>query len=154
MSSKKAAFVVLGCLIAVAGMFVVWPFYPVAHLDVVYPSHNTLFPPDITAPTFVWQDSVQCEFWTVKIACQNDKYNIEVQTSEQKWIPDFHHWESIKEATLEKPATPLCLAVKDDLIAYRAWGPRRMSCWHQWSTSDSSSSGDTTTFTRPISSAS
>ena len=72
MSLKIEVTLVLSVVVLVAaGLFLFRPFDSVVELNVIYPFDNTLFPPDITAPTFLWQDSLQCDYWTVEIDCQD-----------------------------------------------------------------------------------
>jgi len=43
------------------------------NLSVTYPANNTVFPPEIIAPTFVWKDEIDgVERWLVSISC-NEK---------------------------------------------------------------------------------
>jgi len=76
------------------------------------PLNETLFPPDIVAPTFRWEDdSSGVDTWLVTIQFQDDKDPIRATTSESTWTPDPEQWEVIKTRSLEKDAHVMVLGV-------------------------------------------
>jgi hypothetical protein len=43
------------------------------HLDITYPLDETLFPPDIVAPTFLWSDDTEgVEQWQIVLQFDGD----------------------------------------------------------------------------------
>ena len=81
-------------------------------LMIQYPLNETLFPPDIVAPTFRWEDdSSGVDTWLVTIQFQDDKDPIRATTSESTWTPDPEQWEVIKTRSLEKDAHVMVLGV-------------------------------------------
>ena len=75
------------------------------NLTIHYPLDETLFPPDIVAPTFRWEDDDSgADTWLITITFQDDKDRINVITRESKWTPEPEQWETIKTRSLEKDA--------------------------------------------------
>jgi tetratricopeptide (TPR) repeat protein len=74
-------------------------------LTIDYPLDETLFPTDIVAPTFHWEDGDSgADTWLITITFQDDKDRINALTNEPKWTPEPEQWEAIKTRSLEKDA--------------------------------------------------
>ncbi len=77
-------------------------------LTIGYPQDETLFPPDIAAPTFTWKDrSEKSDTWLVSVRFQDDgdgKSAIHHMADEPSWTPARDQWETIKKKSLEKKA--------------------------------------------------
>ena len=81
-------------------------------LSIQYPLNETLFPPDIVAPTFRWDDEESgADTWLVTIRFQDDKDRISTLRGEPEWTPDPGQWESIKRRSLEKDAEVIILGI-------------------------------------------
>ncbi|MEJ2703753.1 MAG: tetratricopeptide repeat protein, partial [Sedimentisphaerales bacterium] len=66
---------------------------------------ETLFPPEITAPTFRWEDSdSDADTWLVTIAFEDGKDRINALAREPHWTPDSEQWEVIKMRSVAKDA--------------------------------------------------
>ncbi len=102
-----------------------------ANLTIDYPLEGSIFPPEITPPTFLWHDASETVArWvvTVSFAGLPDKIRIEVrgelmqvgendpdagtpaeltpeQASTRTWKPDAETWEKIKRLNVKSPAT-------------------------------------------------
>ena len=106
-----------------------------AAIAIDYPADGSLFPPEITPPTFLWRDAAaNSESWTIDIAFRDGAPGIHVKsagepmhigdidpeavssnneppklTKEQAaahtWTPDAGIWEAIKKRSVESPAT-------------------------------------------------
>ena len=81
-----------------------------ANLTIQYPLNETLFPPEIVAPTFRWEDD-GADAWLVTITFQDDTNPVTLTTEEPKWTPDPNQWETIKRQSLEKDAEVMVLGV-------------------------------------------
>jgi len=66
-------------------------------IDMIYPSAGALFPPEIAAPTFRWQDdSPNCDAWRIEVSFQ-DGPPLEFQSDSPEWTPADEDWETIKD---------------------------------------------------------
>ncbi len=66
-------------------------------LTIVYPFNNSVFPADITAPGFVWQDqNEKVNKWKVTISVSEQEL-LTAETSTLNWRPLDKEWELIKE---------------------------------------------------------
>lgn len=114
-----------------------------AAITVDYPSDGSVFPPEITPPTFLWRDaSAGAAAWTIEISFANGSRSIRVQafgepmrigeidpeasadsneppklTPEQAaartWIPDSETWTAIKQRSVESAATITITGFRD-----------------------------------------
>ena len=74
-------------------------------LTLVYPTDRTVFPPDLSAPTFVWKDGESgADIWTVSIQAHRSGKHLVFVCETTSWKPDSADWELIKSMILEKPA--------------------------------------------------
>jgi len=103
-------------------------------ITVDYPENDSLFPPDIVAPTFLWHDDAESDAWLVKVTfddtprvihalvpgrrpdplpldptcTQEGGVNIYHETSYQSsakgWRPEEEVWELVKKEAVEKDA--------------------------------------------------
>jgi Tfp pilus assembly protein PilF/dipeptidyl aminopeptidase/acylaminoacyl peptidase len=74
-------------------------------LEVKYPLDETLFPPEIVAPTFVWNDATeQVEKWTVLLRFGNSDEVLRFPTTEPRWRPSEADWADIKQRSVEQDA--------------------------------------------------
>ena len=75
------------------------------NLTIHYPLNETLFPQDIIAPTFRWDDGDSgVNTWLITITFQDGKDRINAITHESEWTPEPEQWEAIKTRSLEKDA--------------------------------------------------
>jgi len=111
-------------------------------VTVDYPENESLFPPDIVAPTFLWHDDAETDAWLIKIAFDGTPYAIhalvpgrrpdplpldptctqegavniyretEYQASAKGWKPDPALWELIKKESVEKDANITILGIR------------------------------------------
>ncbi len=81
-------------------------------LAIRYPLNETLFPPEIAAPTFQWEDgSSKSDRWLVTIKFQDSKDSINILVHEPQWTPESNQWELIKRRSTEKQAVVTILGV-------------------------------------------
>ncbi len=81
-------------------------------LTINYPLDNTLFPPEIVAPTFRWQDgSREADTWLVTIRFPDGKQPVNSLCRAMRWRPSRDQWEVIKDRSLGKTARVFVLGV-------------------------------------------
>jgi len=74
-------------------------------LSIIYPPDEALFPPEIAAPTFRWEDDKsEAERWQVTIEFQGESASVCSWCDVAEWTPSDLQWEEIKGLTCEKPA--------------------------------------------------
>ena len=89
-----------------------------AGLTIRHPLDQTLFPPEIAAPTFHWDDAnAGSKTWLVTIKFQDDEGPVNALTRESKWTPEQEQWEVIKKRSLEKDAQVTILGVTRGIAA-------------------------------------
>ncbi len=72
-------------------------------LAITYPWEGSLFPPDIAAPTFFWEDSTgDAKHWCVFICSDSLKNLFVFNTDRNQWSPDSLRWEKIKHEGSER----------------------------------------------------
>ncbi len=106
---------------------------PVITVD--YPAEGSVFPPEITPPTFLWRDAAaDATSWTIDITFPDRAPGIHVKASGERmhvgeidpeavsrnneppkltpeqaaahtWTPDAETWAAIKKRSVESPAT-------------------------------------------------
>jgi len=66
-------------------------------LDIRYPLDETLFPPDIVAPTFIWSDETRgVGEWQVMLDFEDEDGTLQFSTTEPRWRPSEEDWAEIK----------------------------------------------------------
>jgi tetratricopeptide (TPR) repeat protein len=74
-----------------------------AAVQITYPQEGTVFPPEIVAPTFLWQDQTSgVEHWTVVV---RDDAGVEVlreTVDSPRWRPSEERWRQIKQRSAER----------------------------------------------------
>ncbi|MBN1509865.1 MAG: tetratricopeptide repeat protein [Sedimentisphaerales bacterium] len=75
-------------------------------LTIEYPLDETLFPPDIAAPTFRWMElNTRSGAYVVAIEFADGQEPMRFLTREPRWTPGHATWEAIKQRSLQKEAT-------------------------------------------------
>jgi tetratricopeptide (TPR) repeat protein len=91
---------------------------PSEALEITYPLDGTLFPPEIVAPTFRWNDPqagtppAGTDTWAVGLRFQDAKEGLSFLATETQWTPSPQHWEAIKRRSLETVATVTVVGVR------------------------------------------
>src|SRR6185295_4346953 len=87
----------------------------IAPLQITYPQEGTLFPPEIVAPTFVWEETtVGVDRWEVVV---RDDAGAEVArdaVDAPPWQPSAERWSQIKQRSAERDAEVRVSGVKHD----------------------------------------
>jgi tetratricopeptide (TPR) repeat protein len=76
-----------------------------AKLEISYPHNNTIYPPEIAAPTIMWEDKNNSKQWIVYFKLNNEIFAKSDILINPQWRPDSALWESIKAETIEKEAS-------------------------------------------------
>ncbi|MGB5325288.1 MAG: tetratricopeptide repeat protein [Pseudomonadales bacterium] len=106
------------------------------NLAITYPQDQTLFPPEIVAPTFVWEgDSEGVEHWQVLLRFAGHDANkgssvtggdsdahaseqvMRYETSQPKWKPSEQDWATIKSLSTSQPAEVAVVAIGENKTA-------------------------------------
>ena len=77
----------------------------IGQLTILYPLDETLFPPEIAAPTIRWKDSRDgVDGWLVMFKFRDEKEAMSFSSAAMEWTPADEDWRDIKRRSLEKPA--------------------------------------------------
>ncbi len=94
-------------LLAAASMeTAVWDAYETdavyGRLSISYPLDQTLFPPDITAPVFRWEDgNAKCDRWLLAFDFRDGEAHTKFLADAPQWTPGPDEWEAIKRRSLK-----------------------------------------------------
>ncbi|MCH2187725.1 tetratricopeptide repeat protein [Myxococcota bacterium] len=81
---------------------------PSAAIQILYPLDQTIFPPEIVAPTWRWADAQEeAVQWQIQLASGEaaSEQRIEASSSAPLWRPDPSDWAAFKEWSLGQDAT-------------------------------------------------
>ncbi|MEM9055833.1 MAG: tetratricopeptide repeat protein [Pseudomonadota bacterium] len=89
-------------------------------LVVTYPFDEALFPPDIAAPTFTWEDRTEnVQAWRVLLRYGNGEVQ-HFAAAAREWRPSGEAWEAIKRRTVDEAAQVAIVGVGADERAVSA----------------------------------
>ncbi|MFZ2960915.1 MAG: hypothetical protein WA705_28890 [Candidatus Ozemobacteraceae bacterium] len=75
----------------------------VVEAKIAYPYDQSVFPPEIIAPKFIWEDSpAKADTWLLTFDFEGGTPGISLLSASQTWTPDPALWEMIKIQTTEK----------------------------------------------------
>ena len=78
-----------------------FPGEPSGLLEIKYPLDETLFPPEIVAPTFVWSDETEgVEKWNGRLRFGSEDELLRFTTAQPRWRPSETDWTEIKQRSL------------------------------------------------------
>lgn len=104
-----------------------WPHDPIAEealaaysragsyraITIRNPLNGAVFPPEIVAPTFRWDDAASgADTWALGIQLHGTRRPISLVTNECQWMPADEVWEGIKRLSRAAPARVTILGVK------------------------------------------
>ncbi|MGH0032652.1 MAG: hypothetical protein ACQGVC_22900, partial [Myxococcota bacterium] len=82
-----------------------FPDEPSGRLEIAYPLDETLFPPDIVAPTFSWKDDTDgVEGWSVLLRFDAAEEPLRFPAGEPRWRPSEEDWAEIKRRSTQRDA--------------------------------------------------
>ena len=86
---------------------------PPGGLSLQYPFDEAVFPPEIIAPTFRWEDSIgESDTWLVHIEFPDGDETISVECQTQQWTPSEDQWATIQRRSLSSRAEVTVLGVR------------------------------------------
>ena len=95
-----------------------FPTEPSGSLEIKYPLDETLFPPEIVAPTFVWNDKTAgVKNWMVLLRFDETGELLRFPTTEPSWRPSEADWATIKQRSVERDAEVAIVGVGADAKA-------------------------------------
>lgn len=88
-----------------AGAPLAFPGAPAGGLEITYPLDETLFPPEIVAPTFTWRDETPgIGQWRVLLRFAGEDELLRFQVAEPRWRPSEEDWAGIKQRSTAQDA--------------------------------------------------
>jgi Flp pilus assembly protein TadD len=101
----------------------VFPSQAQGQLQIRYPLDQTLFPPEIVAPTFVWNDATPgVTAWTVLVRFAGGKEGevLRFTATEPQWRPTEADWDAIKQRSTAGDAEVAIVGTSTDAAAASA----------------------------------
>jgi tetratricopeptide (TPR) repeat protein len=87
----------LGCQNDAGEGPIAFPGAASGQLEITYPLDETLFPPDIVAPRFTWEDETDgVEQWQVLVDFGPEQEILRFSTAEPSWRPSEEEWADLK----------------------------------------------------------
>lgn len=76
-----------------------------APLQITYPQEGTQFPPEIVAPTFLWEDkTADVDRWDVVVRDDSGGEVLRESVDAPRWRPSEERWKQIKQRSAERDA--------------------------------------------------
>jgi Flp pilus assembly protein TadD len=95
-----------------------FPGKPSGGIEIKYPLDETLFPPEIVAPTFVWNDKTEgVKTWTVLVRFDDKGEVLRFPTTEPRWRPSEADWAKIKQRSVARDAQVAIVGLGPDAQA-------------------------------------
>ena len=92
-----------------------FPDAPPGQLEIAYPLNETLFPPDIVAPKFIWQDSTpNVNKWEVTLRFNDSSKDLSFTSDQTDWQPTEEIWKQIKLRSTEHQAKVAVVGLNQD----------------------------------------
>lgn len=87
----------------------------IGRLTIRYPLDGAVFPSEIAAPTFRWEDcQSETEAWLLVLEFQDGENPMRSVTRAMEWTPSDEEWEAIKRRSLGEPAEVAILGFNQD----------------------------------------
>ncbi len=84
---------------------ITFPTGPTGRLAITYPLDETLFPPEIVAPTFLWSEETEgVDAWTVMVRFADSEPSLRFTTTSPRWRPSEVEWAEIKRRSVDAEA--------------------------------------------------
>jgi Flp pilus assembly protein TadD len=100
-----------------------FPTGPSGGIEIKYPLDETLFPPEIVAPTFVWSDKTEgVQKWMVLLRFDDAGEVLRFPTAEPRWRPSEADWATIKQKSVERDAQVAIVGLGPDADAVSSAG--------------------------------
>ena len=113
-----AALALAACGKASAPEPLVFPGEPSGRLEIKYPLDETLFPPEIVAPTVAWTDETGgVEKWMVLLRFDGSGEVLRFPAAEPHWRPPDADWATIKQRSVQRDAELAIVGIGKDAKA-------------------------------------
>jgi tetratricopeptide (TPR) repeat protein len=100
-----AVLTLFACELNAAPAQLAFPGEQSGRLEITYPLDETLFPPDIVAPTFVWSEETEgVGQWQVLLRFNGEGEVLRFPTAESSWRPSEEDWAAIKRRSAAQDA--------------------------------------------------
>ena len=98
-----------------------FPDHAAGQLEIKYPLDETLFPPEIVAPTFLWSDDTAgVEEWSVMLRFEGADEVLRFISVEPSWRPTESDWSEIKRRSEERDADVAIVGIGEDAAVVSA----------------------------------
>ena len=92
-----------------------FPSGPSGQLEITYPLDETLFPPDIVAPTFTWSEASEgVAQWQVVLRFHGESELRSFPAAESSWRPSEEEWAEIKRRSTSHEADLAVVGISPD----------------------------------------
>jgi hypothetical protein len=82
-------------------------------VKIVYPREGTVFPPEIAAPTFRWEDgNAAASTWLIRVELGGGRAPLSSWSHECRWVPAAQDWELIKKCSRDTEARVFVLGIQ------------------------------------------
>jgi tetratricopeptide (TPR) repeat protein len=89
----------------------------IGDLHIIYPLNGTLFPPEITPPTFRWRDQKQPGgAWAISVDTGGEEILKGIYTDRQEWRPTREQWETLKLRSMDGDARVTILGLTEKAV--------------------------------------
>jgi tetratricopeptide (TPR) repeat protein/Tol biopolymer transport system component len=91
---------------------ITFPVAPSGSLNITYPQNETLFPPEIVAPTFLWNDATEgVARWEVLLRFDDNGEVLRFPVAKPSWRPSREDWEEVKRRSTAQDAEVAVIGV-------------------------------------------
>ncbi len=118
-SNAQYSMIVIGVVIIlmIAIVFLLLPDVNKEILNIEYPYNGSMFPPEISAPTFRWEDSLSgADMWHISIVFPDGGNPMKFVSDTREWSPSAAAWEEIKKRSTEKEAVVTIVGKRKSLL--------------------------------------
>ena len=87
---------------------------PAGLLSVSYPLPGAVVPPEMVAPTIVWEDSSAATTWQITVGFESNTQLFKADSAQAHWRPDANTWEKVKELSTRGKAVMTVTGLNKD----------------------------------------
>jgi hypothetical protein len=90
------------------------------YLKITNPFNQSVFPPEINAPTFIWNDTVSnYKAWHVFLSDTSGKVFYTTKINDNQWTPYSSTWNTLKESYLDQPILFIVVGIKKGFLGLK-----------------------------------
>jgi Flp pilus assembly protein TadD len=114
--SRIGTVLIPGIIVLLAILYILLPSFGTEDIVVSNPFDGAVFPPEIAAPTFRWDDRLSgAGNWRIIITFKDGDAPVTTGSKIMEWRPDNTLWETIKRRSLSSTATVTISGVRSSL---------------------------------------